>query len=1026
VSLFVVFLWVVLAAWVVAPLAVGWRPVIISSGSMGPVIGAGDVVVVEPHDGSLLGPGSVVTFETGHGQVTHRIVEVDVDGNYVTRGDTNTQSDSDPVRPSAVVGVGRLLVPAIGLPVVWVLHASWFLVAGWVLLMAAAFWCARWGFLRPIPLLGRHGAIEPWARGVRRPRMSRIISRTAVPLLIGVLAIGVVVGTASALFAENSSNQSSALAAGDWYRFTSVAAGREFACTSNLNGEVWCWGKGNDGQLGDGLGSDSADAVRVIGAGGLGHLLGITEVVAGEAFACGLEDDGTVWCWGRGDKGQLGNNATSSLDYPVQVTGVGGSGYLTGVIDIAAGQKHACAITSSGYAYCWGENNVGQLGNNTGSNSTVPVQVTGVGGSGTLSGLTAVGSGMDHACAVGAAGAVYCWGEGSAGQLGNGATSDSQHPKQVVGAGGGGTLTGIADVDGGDTHTCARSTSDTMYCWGSNGNGQLAPASSGDATVIWKNSGDSTPDQAVYTLASGLGAAANMASVGDWRIIQGATAADGSEAIVLGVDSTRQIDGQMWTGSAWSALSFNPLGTVSDSFWWGFDVAYESQSDDAVIVWNNGSTGTASISYRVWNGSTWSSAETITTPVSGEAKQMQLAAAPDSDEMVLIVSNSAGNDYAFVWNGSSWGNSITLSTTSDNLTEVNVAYEQSSGDALVIYGKISDEIYYQTWNGSSWSGESYLTVPSGTSTLSSSRWSTIAADPNSDRIAIGVHNQVNDGWVAIWDGSAWGNELTVTNAGSGTDHPWMAVAFEGSSGDALVTYGETNRYVRYRTWQAGGSWGGELDGPDMGTAEYVNSMVLYPRSGSNDIMFVGQDDDSDLELYPWNGSSWGAYVQPTAGTGEVKNQPFLFLWDVIGITGAAPSSSSSPLPVAGPGGGGTMTGVSHIATGTTFTCASLTSGAAYCWGRNDKGQLGDNTTTDRTVPTRVVGTGGSGAFGNAGLLSGSHSTGTFTCSTRTDPTYATSLARHDEQVWCWGRNDRGQLGDGTTTERHYPVRVNGI
>ena len=152
------------------------------------------------------------------------------------------------------------------------------------------------------------------------------------------------------------------------------------------------------------------------------------------------------------------------------------------------------------------------------------------------------------------------------------------------------------------------------------------------------------------------------------------------------------------------------------------------------MVWNNGSTGTTGISYRVWNGSTWGSETTITTPLSGEAKQMQLAASPDSDEMVLIVSNGAGNDYAFVWNGSSWGNSITLDTGGDNLTEVNVAYEQSSGDALVIYGKLSVAMYYRTWNGSSWSGESSIAVPTGTSTSSSSRWSTIASDPNSDRI----------------------------------------------------------------------------------------------------------------------------------------------------------------------------------------------------------------------------------------------------------------------------------------------------
>jgi hypothetical protein len=495
------------------------------------------------------------------------------------------------------------------------------------------------------------------------------------------------------------------------------------------------------------------------------------------------------------------------------------------------------------------------------------------------------------------------------------------------------------------------------------------------------------------------------------------------------VDGSEDISVQIWKGSVWSEPSFNPLDSVTDSYWWGFDVAYESQSGDAVMVWNNGSTGTTGISYRVWNGSTWSSESTITTPLTGEPKQMQLAAAPDSDEMVLIVSNSAGKDYAFVWNGSSWGTSTTLHNGTDNLTEVNVAYEQSSGDAMLVYGKLSDEMYYRIWNGSSMSGETAITVPTGTSTSSSSGWSTIASDPNSDRIVLGVHNQTNDGWVAVWTGSAWGSKLTVTTAGSGTNHPWMAVAFEGLSGDALVAYGESSRYVRYRTWPSGGSWGSEYSGPDLGTAEYPNSIMLYPRAGSNQIMLTAQDDDSDLELYPWSGTSWGDYVQPTTNTGETKNQPFIFFWDMIGSTGpppSPPSSSSSPLPVAGPGGSGLMSGVEHIATGTTFSCASLTSGAAYCWGRNDKGQLGDNTKTNRTVPTQVVGSGGSGTLSHVGILSGSHSSGAFTCSTRTDPSLVANPAHHDEEVWCWGSNGSGELGDGTKTDRSYPVRVAGI
>ena len=850
-------------------------------------------------------------------------------------------------------------------------------------------------------------------KSFRQPRAGALVFHHLVPVAIvvvvyGALAFGAL-GTTSASWVDTSANEANMFGTGDWTKWIEVDGGTEFSCAANRDGSAWCWGTNSDGQLGDSSTSQRTSPVQVVGSGGSGTLDGVVDISTGEAFTCAVLDVGSVWCWGRNDKGQLGTGNTSSATSPVQVVGVGGSGTLSDAIDVAAGQKHACAVQADGDVYCWGEGNVGQLGNGTTSNSSTPVLALS-GGSGSTT--PAVGSGLDHTCAVTRASGLKCWGEGSAGQIGDGATSDRSSPQTVLGVGGSGSLSDVVEVDGGTSHTCARHSDGSLTCWGDNADSQLAPSRSGDGTVIWKNNGDNSPDQAVYNSSSGLDASANMQGVGDWRIIQGAASADGSEAIVLGVDSSNQIDGQMWTGSAWSALPFNSLATVSDSFWWGFDVAYESQSGDAVIVWNNGTSGTAGLSYRVWNGSAWSSTSTITTPLAGEPNQMQLASAPDTNEMVLIVSNASGNDYALVWNGSSWGNSITLHTGADNLTEVNVTYEQTSGDALVIHGKLSDEMYYRTWNGSSWSAEGSITVPAGTTTSSSSRWSTIASDPTSDRIIIGVHNQVNGGWVAIWDGSAWGNKQTVTTAGSGTNHPWMAVAFEGMSGDALVTYGESNQYVRYRTWPAGGSWGSQQSGPDMGTAEYVNSMMLYPRPGSNEIMFVGNDDDSDLELYPWDGSSWGSYMQPTTNTGEIKNQPFLFLWDFVGQTGAPPASSTSPLEVQGHNGS-TWSDAVDIGLGEAHTCAVTSGGAAYCWGLNQRGELGDNSTTERSAPTRVVGSGGTGTLDSVDLIGGGY--GIHTCAAVADK----------EELWCWGRNNRGQLGDNTVTDRLYPVYARG-
>ncbi len=144
---------------------------------------------------------------------------------------------------------------------------------------------------------------------------------------------------------------------------------------------VWCWGDNSDGQLGDNTKTERLTPVQVKGSGGSGTLSGVIEAASGETFVCAAKGDGSVWCWGRNDKGQLGNNTTSDSLTPVQVKGAGGSGTLTGAVTLAAGQKHACAVKSDRSVWCWGLNDKGQLGNNTTTNSSYPVQVKGPGGS---------------------------------------------------------------------------------------------------------------------------------------------------------------------------------------------------------------------------------------------------------------------------------------------------------------------------------------------------------------------------------------------------------------------------------------------------------------------------------------------------------------------------------------------------------------------------------------------------------------------------------------------------------------------
>jgi len=202
---------------------------------------------------------------------------------------------------------------------------------------------------------------------------------------------------------------------------------------------------------------------------------------AGSQQSLALKGDGTVWAWGDNGFGQLGDgNDGVDSDTPVQVVNVGGSGYLTNIIAIAAGGNHTVALKNDGTVYAWGYNGQGQLGNDSTINSNTPVQVAGEGGSGYLTNIIAIAACGNHTIVLKNDGTLCACGNGSSGQLGDGWFGISRDwMKPVLGEGGNGTLADVDAVAAGGEHTVALKSDGTLRAWGKNDNGQLGDGNLG-------------------------------------------------------------------------------------------------------------------------------------------------------------------------------------------------------------------------------------------------------------------------------------------------------------------------------------------------------------------------------------------------------------------------------------------------------------------------------------------------------------------------------------------------------------------
>jgi alpha-tubulin suppressor-like RCC1 family protein len=283
---------------------------------------------------------------------------------------------------------------------------------------------------------------------------------------------------------------------------TKAISGGYFTCAILADHTVQCWGRNQDGQLGNG--DSTTDVPLPAPVQGLGA---VADLFAGGYHNCALMPDHTVACWGRNGRGQVGDGTdTTPVTQPHQVVG------MNSAVALALGGYHSCALLQDASVQCWGQSDFGQIGAPGLALSKVPITVNGV------AGATAVYASFHHSCARLSDGTVRCWGFNGFGQLGDGTTTDSASPVQVQG------IVNPLALAAGEGHTCALMPDRFVRCWGENnfgelgdgtGTNSLTPVKMHMTGLTWTSSNPSVATISATGLVTGVGAGTSTMTATD-------------------------------------------------------------------------------------------------------------------------------------------------------------------------------------------------------------------------------------------------------------------------------------------------------------------------------------------------------------------------------------------------------------------------------------------------------------------------------------------------------------------------------
>ncbi|MES2178804.1 MAG: Ig-like domain-containing protein [Gemmatimonadota bacterium] len=795
-------------------------------------------------------------------------------------------------------------------------------------------------------------------------------------------------------------------------------------CRLTVAKAAYCWGGNTTGAVGDGSVTGRNAPVAVSGG------LTLDSLARGpfNFHNCGLTSAGQAYCWGANDAGQLGNNSQTNSPVPVAV-----AGGLT-FVSLATGQLSTCGVTFTGAMYCWGWGGYSHRGD--GELYTIRLVPTLVNTGGRI--FVNISIGTRAICALDVSGQAFCWGENFTGHLGNGNTTSSTVPVATN------TALRFKSLTAGFDHTCGLTLSNTVACWGGNYNGQI-----GNGNLV---------NQFSPTVVSGLTGvqevrsgeshvcARTSTSVYCWGYNGGGNVGDGTTT------SPRSTPVQVALGITPVSLAtfsrgLSCVSTSTQLYCWGSspfgvgDGTGSSRTAPTAVIWPDAPTSAA--------------ATTIpTTPFT------ITAAAGELQTVLVQVKNAAGTlmpNVTVNFVVTSGGGEVTAGTAITSPSGITSTAWKLAGavgtvgtleirvtgiPTVIITGTVvasAGSISITGGNGQ-WLPDFFGVGTSPTVTVldassAPSAGTTVNWLPLAGTVSNFATNTNASGVATL---PSWTTPTAIGTAytlqASATGLPPVTFTTRRFSWGNNGASNPTSSFCRLNSSGAALCWGGNAQG-QVGDGTNTNRTV--PTAVSGGLTFTSLAKGG-FGLHNCGLTAGGqAYCWGTNEVGQLGNN----------------SQTNSNVPVLVSGG---LT-FSHLATGGASTCG-LSGGAMYCWGWGNWSFRGDGEIyTNRLVPTAVA-TGGKtfvsiavglrvicalDASGQAYCwgenYAGQLGTGNFTYST-TPVATSTSLrftslsAGHDQvcgltttnTVACWGANGSGTTGNGTTTNQTTPLEVAGI